>query len=69
VNEILITRIEKFADEDCIAILTQNGMRLGYVPRKLVPMFIQSAHSVVTVKKADRHSVPWKRISVMARFS
>lgn len=69
VNDILITRIEKFGEEDCVAILTQSGMSLGYVPRKLVPLFIQSSHSLVTVAKADRHGVPWKRISVTARFT
>jgi hypothetical protein len=66
-NDALVACAEKFEDEDSIAILTKSGVRLGYVPRRLVPVLMESKIVSVTVARMDRYSVPWKRVHVAVR--
>lgn len=49
------------------AIHSQSGERLGYVPKKLVPLLVSQKIAAVRVDKFSPHAVPWKRYRVLLK--
>lgn len=47
------------------AIHSQAGERIGYVPKKFVPIVAKQKIAAVRIDKYSPHAVPWKRYRVL----
>jgi hypothetical protein len=52
----------QFRGEVCYSVLTIDGAKIGFVPRKLVPLIARGA--TARVFSVDPHAVPWKRVVI-----
>jgi hypothetical protein len=70
VGDELTLRRGRYRTSNCIALLTADGTRVGYVPRTLVKEVTERRILTVRVVVWDKHAVPWKRLGVATcRFS
>jgi hypothetical protein len=59
-------RPEYFQGKRCYSVVAAGERKLGYVPRKLIPMLEQTQRLHARLSVVDRFGVPWKRYEVSA---
>ena len=64
VSTPVVLHSDSFKGERCYSIHTADGVQLGHVPRKLVPLLngMRLGHSCLSF--VDPYAVPWKRYRV-----
>lgn len=60
----LLIRRSCHGNEPCYEVQTKAGMRLGYIPRTLLPMLGNRKIQKATVANVNQHAVPWKQIEI-----
>lgn len=68
-NERVVIQEEQWRGLSSYAVLTQQGERIGYVPREAIPMVTETAAAKDRwcLCAANRFALPWKRYRVSIR--
>ncbi len=60
----IVLRSDTFKGKRCYSVHTTDGVQLGYVPRKLIPLISGMRPHLSYLSLVDPYAVPWKRYRV-----
>jgi hypothetical protein len=63
-GDSVIVVAEDYENSQAMSVQTVNSLRLGYIPKKMLPMLNESTILGASVIRYDRHAVPWRRIEI-----